>query len=172
MGCARVSPIRVWLFRPIRGPARCAGHPRFSAFLTPPVCDGWTPGPGWPRQERRFLKPSLRQARLTRLSGQVSRRRSLWLDAAVAPNQPRRVRGGGQHPAQRTRETPDQERRNRDELQFTNHGLRLLRRPAVHTRSRLREFLGSPLNSGCRWTGGRPNGSAHGFIAAAPWRVR
>ena len=97
------------------------------------------------------------------------RRRGFWLAAAVAPNQPRRVGVGGQHPAQRGDEAPDQERRYRDELQFGNHGSRLLRMPAVHTSSRLRDFGGGVRSCS---TGGRPNGSAHALIAAPPCGVR
>jgi hypothetical protein len=96
------------------------------------------------RQDRRFPTSSLRQWRLPvlglvavpsvlliRPDGYVARAfgdgsiddcLAVRLAATVVPNQPRRVRGGRQHPAQRGHETPDQERRYRDELQFGNHG--------------------------------------------------
>jgi hypothetical protein len=56
-------PMSVWLFRPIRGHARCAGHPRFC------TCKSTRSRPvehpdQWSRQERRFLRSSLRQWRL------------------------------------------------------------------------------------------------------------
>jgi hypothetical protein len=95
------------------------------------------------RQERRFPTSSLRQWRLPvlglvavpsvlliRPDGYVAWAFSdgsidalaVRLAATVVPNQPRRVGGARQHPAQRGHETPDQERRYRDELQFGNHG--------------------------------------------------
>ena len=189
---ARSCAARV-VIRPIRGHARCAGHPRFGNSRAHPLRPVDHPDRR-PRQERRFLESSLRQPRFAGLSegsrrwrpatgrsrgspkrrrswsdtdgccglivfrcrvDDILRRRGFWLDAAVAPDQPRRVRGGGQHTAQRAHETPDQEGRYRDELQFGNHDSRLLRKVAVHTSSRLRDFGGPLLDRQVRRVAGR-----------------
>lgn len=139
--------MRVWFSVPSVDTHAVPGCPRFVPVESTRLAIGGAPGPAAqagtspPEIESTAGAPACRWLRFVGLRRWVDRR-GFSQRAAVALNQMHRVWSGGQYAAERGHETPDQERRYRDELQFGNHGSRLLRMLAVHTRSRLPEFGG------------------------------